>query len=160
MIVGIASDHRGFKLKQKVTKYLTKNNYNIIDYGTVSTSPVDYPDYALIIGKAIKDKKITYGIIICGTGIGASIACNKIKKVRCAKVSNVKEAKLARLHNDANVIALNGNLFFPTAKKIINLFLTEPFSNDERHIRRISKINKIEEDKWWTLNLFYIYFLY
>ncbi|MGI6324924.1 MAG: ribose 5-phosphate isomerase B [Bacilli bacterium] len=145
MNIGIASDHRGYKLKEKLTKYLMKKHYNVINYGTDSIESVDYPDYAIKIGDGINKKEIDLGIIICGTGIGVSIVCNKIKGIRCAKVNNIKEAKMARAHNDANVLAIGSDLWLITAKDIVDAFINTPFSNEERHINRIAKITKIEE---------------
>ena len=84
-----------------------KKGYEVEDYGTLSTESVDYPDYGILLGEKVRDKVVDYGIAICGSGIGISIACNKVKKVRCAKVNNVREARLCRLDNDANIIALN-----------------------------------------------------
>lgn len=146
MNIGIASDHRGYELKQKVTNYLTKKGYNIINYGTDSKERVDYPDYAFKLCDALTQNEIIYGIAICGSGIGISIACNKVKGIRCAKVSNDKEAKLCRLHNDANVIALSAELSMLEVKDILDSFLTTNFSGDERHIKRIEKITKYEDE--------------
>ncbi len=140
MNIGIASDHRGYKLKQELTNFLKDIGYNIIDYGTTSTESTDYPIYAFKIGEAVRDKKIDKGILICGTGIGMSIACNKVNGVRCAKVSSKEEASLCRLHNDANVIAIKENE--EDFKEIIITFLTTEFSNEEKHIRRVNMINE------------------
>ena len=146
MNVGIASDHRGFKLKQKMTKYLSKKKYNVIDYGTDSTTMVDYPDYVLKLGNGLNNKEIDLGVVICGSGIGVSIFANKIKNIRCAKVDNTKEAKLSRQDNNANVIALNGTMSSIKAKDLIDAFLKTPFSNIERHNKRIEKISKYEQE--------------
>lgn len=148
MKIGIASDHRGFNLKQEVTKILKSQGYNIIDYGTNSIESVDYPDYSLKLGLAIKNKEIDYGIIICGTGIGVSIACNKIKGVRCAKVNTLEEIKLSRLHNDANVLAIYEKMDIETAINFIKIFVETDFSNEARHLRRLEKIKKIEEAEY------------
>ena len=107
MKIGIANDHRGYKLKLKLVDYLKKKGYEVIDYGTDSTVSVDYPDYGILLGEKVRDKEVDYGIAICGSGIGISIACNKVKGVRCAKVNNTREAKLCRQDNNANIIALN-----------------------------------------------------
>ncbi|MFA5407304.1 MAG: RpiB/LacA/LacB family sugar-phosphate isomerase [Bacilli bacterium] len=144
MRIGIASDHRGYKLKQKLTKYLKKKCYDVIDYGTNSIEKVDYPDFGIMLGEAYANQKIDYGIAICGNGIGISIACNKVKGVRCAKVDNEKEAKMARLHNDANIIAIGTNKFFFEDKDIIDAFLKTQFSQIERHHQRIQKISDYE----------------
>ena len=122
MKVGLACDHRGFKLKEKLKPYLIKNGYEVEDYGTDSEELVDYPDFGIKLGEGIRDKKIALGIVICGTGIGISIACNKVKGVRCARVSNKKEAKTTRIHNNANVVALNEKMFFFEAKDIVVAF--------------------------------------
>lgn len=141
MKIGIASDHRGVILKEKIKNYLN-DRYQIIDYGTNSIESVDYPQYAYKIGESVRDNKIDLGILICGTGIGMSIACNKVKKVRCAKVTTKEEAFLARSHNNANVIALSENV--TNYKEIIDTFLTTDFSNEEKHIRRIEMIDNYD----------------
>ena len=146
MNIGIASDHGGYKLKDKLIKYLKQKGCNIIDYGTDSTNSCDYPDYAYKLCKGILNNEAKLGIAICKTGIGISIACNKIKGIRCAKVSNSKEAKMSKLHNNANVIALSGEMLTFEAKDIIDEFITNKFSNEERHINRINKITKLEEN--------------
>lgn len=147
MNIGIANDHRGFIIKQKLTIFLEKKGYNVIDYGTNSTDSVDYPDYALKLCEGIKNEEIHLGIVICGTGIGMSIACNKINGIRCAKVSDDVEAKLSRQHNDANVVAISANTTMFEVKDIVDSFITTNFSNDERHQNRIDKIKLLEENK-------------
>ena len=142
MKVGFACDHGGYPLKEKLKKYLIKEHYEVVDYGTNSLESVDYPDYAKLLCNGIKKKEVDYGIAICSTGIGISIACNKVKGIRCAKVDNVKEAKLTRLDNDSNCVALNGSMPAYLAKDILDVFLTTEFSNLERHIRRIGKLEK------------------
>lgn len=142
MIIGIASDHRGFELKQVLTNYLNKKGYNIIDYGTTSNESVDYPQYAFKIGNAIKCNEINFGILICGTGIGMSIACNKVKGVRCAKVSSLEEAVLSRQHNNANVIAISSDL--KNSCEIIEQFLKTDFSNLEKHRNRVEMIDNYD----------------
>ena len=139
--IGIASDHRGYNLKQKLTKYLNKKGYTVIDYGCDDSNSHDYPIYGFKLGEAIRDKEIEKGIAICGSGIGISIACNKVKGVRCAKVNNTKEAKYTRLDNDANVIAISGDTKFYKAKDIVDVFLKTPFSNEERHKNRIKMVD-------------------
>ena len=139
--IGLASDHRGFKLKQKLTKYLNKKGYTVIDYGCDDENSHDYPEYGFKLGEAIRDKKIEKGIAICGSGIGISIACNKVKGVRCAKVNNAKEAKYTRQDNDANAIALNGDIKTYIAKDIVDTFLNTKFTGEERHKRRIKMLD-------------------
>ncbi len=139
--IGIASDHRGYKLKQKLTNYLNKKGYTVIDYGCDDTTSHDYPEYGFKLGEGVRDKKIEKGIAICGSGIGISIACNKVKGVRCAKVNNVKEAKYTRLDNDANIIAISGEMSTLKAKDIVDTFLKTEFSNEERHKNRIKMLD-------------------
>ena len=147
MKIGIASDHRGYILKSKLLKYLKQKKFEVVDYGTAnSKESVDYPDYAFILGEAVRDHKVDYGIAICGSGIGISIACNKVKGIRCAHVCSKKEAKMTRIDNDANVIAISGAISFIRACSIVNTFLTTPFSNEERHMRRINKISNYERN--------------
>ena len=103
MKIGIVSDHRGYKLKIKIVKYLKHKKYEVIDYGTNSTDLVDYPDYAIKLGEEYNNKSFDYGIAICANGVGMSIACNKVKGIRCAKINNSKEAKTARNDDDINI---------------------------------------------------------
>lgn len=145
MNIGIACDHRGYPLKEKLSIYLYKKGYNIIDFGTSSKEKVDYPDYAFMLSEAVVDKTVDLGIAICGSGIGISIACNKVKGIRCAKVDTPKEAKLARLDNNANIISLNGTMSTYKAKDIVDVFLKTPFSGLERHQQRIDKIESYEK---------------
>ncbi len=144
MKIGIANDHRGYKLKLKLVDYLKKKGYEVTDYGTDSTVSVDYPDYGILLGEKVRDKEVDYGIAICGSGIGISIACNKVKGVRCAKVNNTREAKLCRQDNNANIIALNEKMYIFEAKDIIDTFLKTEYKEEERYQRRIDKISKYE----------------
>lgn len=144
MKIGIATDHHGVDLKQILINFLSNEGYNVIDYGTTSSNMVDYPDYAFKVGEAIKNKEIQYGILICNTGIGMSIACNKVKGVRCAKVSNVYEAKMTRRDNDANCIALSARMDIDDLKEILITFLKEEYANIDRYNRRIMKIDNYD----------------
>ena len=139
--IGVASDHRGYKLKQKLTKYLNKKGYTVLDYGCDDKQSHDYPEYGFKLGEAIRNGEIEKGIAICGSGIGISIACNKVNGVRCAKVNNIKEVRYTRLDNDANAIALNGNMPLFRAKDIVDIFLNTNFSNEERHKNRIKMLD-------------------
>ena len=145
MKIGIGNDHRGYELKKQITEYLESLGYDVINYGSDSEESVDYPIYAFKVGEAIKNKEIDRGILICRTGIGMSIACNKVKGVRCAKVNNPREAKLTRLDNNANVVALNERMHVFEAKDILDIFLTTKYQKEERFQRRIDKITKYEE---------------
>lgn len=144
MKIGIASDHQGYKLKSELINYLKKEKIEVIDYGTKSEESTDYPDYAFKIGEEIINKNISRGILICGSGIGMSIACNKVKGIRCAKVDNKNEAYMTRKDNDANVIAISGRLSLWNAKRIINTFLKTKYANIDRYNRRLNKIKEYE----------------
>ncbi len=144
MKIAICSDHRGYKLKENIIKKLQQEGYLIRDYGTNNDNPVDYPDLALKLCEGILNKKTDFGIAICGTGIGISIACNKVVGIRCAKVCNLEEIELARSHNDVNVIAISCHTDIENALKMIKMFLKTEFSNEERHIIRINKIKEYE----------------
>ena len=144
MVVGIASDHRGFELKKQILESL--EDIELIDYGTNSNESTDYPIYAIKIGEAIKNKEIDFGILICGSGIGMSIACNKVKGARCAKVSNKEEAKYTRNDNDANVISFSENHSLEEALDIIKTFLTTPFCTEDKYTRRLNQILSYEEN--------------
>lgn len=141
MKIFIASDHAGYELKKILIDSL---KYELIDLGTTSNDSVDYPDYAFNLGEKVIDEN-GFGIIICGTGLGVSIACNKVKGIRCAKVDRDKEAFFARSHNDANVIALASYTPIEEATKYVDTFITTDFSTEERHIRRINKITEYED---------------
>jgi ribose 5-phosphate isomerase B len=148
MKIAIASDHKGYHLKATLITYLTKKGYEIIDVGTDSVITTDYPKYAFALCEKVKNKETQFGIVICGTGIGISIACNKVKGIRCAKVDNIKEAELTRLDNDANVLALNGNMYAYKAKDIVDVFLKTNFSNESRHQKRLKMIADYEEGNY------------
>jgi ribose 5-phosphate isomerase B len=144
MKIGIGADHRGFFLKEELKKFLEKNNFEVKDFGTFSNEAFDYPDVAFPLGEAVKKRKIAKGILICGSGLGMSIAANKIKGIRAALCLNKEMAKMARNHNDANILVLAAN--FTTlrkAKEIVKTFLKEKFEGG-RHLRRINKIKKYE----------------
>ena len=141
MKIAIASDHRGYELKEYIKKNL--KGVDIIDLGTNNTKPVDYPDYAFKLCEYIK-KHNCLGVAICGSGIGISIACNKVKGIRCAKVNSIKETRYTRRDNDANVIALSSRINRERCIKIINTFLNEEYTNLERHNKRIKKISEYE----------------
>ena len=139
--IGIASDHRGFKMKQKLTKYLSQKGYTVYDYGCDSTNSVDYPLYGFKLGEAVRDKKVASGIAICGSGIGIGIACNKVKGVRCARVSNCADAKWTKRDNNANIIAFSGSIPFFRAKDIVDTYLKTSFLGSEKYMRRIEMLD-------------------
>ena len=139
-MIAIGCDHGGYGRKLEIIKYLEKNGLEYQDFGCDGEA-VDYPIIAKKVGQAILDGKCDKGILICGTGIGISIAANKMKGIRCALCSDCFSAEATRLHNDTNVIALGGRVVGPElAVKMVDIFLNTPFSEDERHIRRIGLI--------------------
>lgn len=142
MKVAIANDHRGYKLKEYLIKKL--NNIEFIDLGSDSEKSVDYPKYAFKLGEYVV-KNNCLGIVICGSGIGISIACNKVKGVRCAKVDFIKEAKVTREDNNSNVLAISGDINKDRALRIVETFINQKFKGEERHIRRINQINEYEK---------------
>ncbi len=142
-MIGIGSDHGGFNLKNEIIKYLEQNNISFKDYGTYSTEAVDYPIYAKKVANDVANGTLDKGILICGTGIGISIAANKVKGVRAALCHDVFSAKATREHNNANILTMGERVIGTgLALEIVKSFLDTPFSNDERHIKRI---NMIEE---------------
>ncbi len=145
MKLGLASDHRGYHLKQQLINYL-KKEYEIVDYGTNSLESTDYPDYAFKLGEGVRNKEVDYGVAICGSGIGISIACNKVKGIRCAKVTDKEEAEITRNDNDANIVALSEKIPIEQALEIVKTFITTPSSTLEKHKKRIEKITKYEEE--------------
>ena len=145
MKIGIGVDHRGFIKKQFVIDFLSEKGYDVIDYGTDNNESVDYPDFAFKVAEDVRDKKLNYGIVMCANGIGVSIAANKVKKVRCAKVSNVDEARHSRLDNDCNMIALGSDLEDELIKEILTAFLKTEFKGEERFIRRIGKLDNYDD---------------
>lgn len=140
-MIAIGSDHGGYELKQFIMQYFKENNIAYKDYGCYSNGSCDYPEFAKLVGHAVVNKEAEKGILICGTGIGISIAANKLDGVRCALCHDCFSAEATRLHNDANILAMGGRIIGQElALKIVKTFLGTEFSNDERHIRRISKI--------------------
>ncbi len=140
MKIGLGADHGGFELKNTIKKYLENKGYEIIDFGTNSIDSVDYPNYAKLVGKAVVEKEVTYGILVCGTGVGISIAANKVKGIRCALCTNTTMARLTREHNDANVIALGGRIVGDIlALDMVDVFLNTKFDGG-RHSKRIGML--------------------
>ena len=140
-MIALGCDHGGYELMQEVIKYLEEHGLEYKNYGTYSTDSCDYPDYAKKVAEAILAGECEKGILICGTGIGITIAANRYEGIRAANCTNSFMAEATRLHNDANILAVGGRGVGPgLAAKIVETFLNTPFSNDERHKRRIAKI--------------------
>lgn len=149
MKIAIGCDHGGINLKPVLTEYLKKKGIEFKDFGTFSTQSTDYNEYAQAVGQAVADGQFDKGILICGTGIGMSIVANKIKGIRCGHCHDVFSAKMTRLHNDANVLALGERVVGPGLMlEIVDAFLFTDFSFDERHERRVNKIKAIEQENF------------
>lgn len=145
MKIAIGSDHGGFELKGEIHKYLSENGYEVKDFGTYSTDSCDYPDYGVKVAEAVAAKECEFGILICGTGIGISIAANKVPGIRAALCSDTFSAHATREHNDANILAMGARVVGPgLALDIVKTFLSAKFEGD-RHINRINKISEIEK---------------
>lgn len=142
--IAIGSDHAGFIVKESIRKYLEAAGYAVDDQGTSSEESVDYPDYGRAVGERVASKQADLGIAVCGSGIGISIAANKVPGIRAALAHDVITARLAREHNDANVLALGGRIVSPEAAlEMVQTFLTTAYLGG-RHQRRIDKITQIE----------------
>lgn len=142
-MIGIGSDHGGFALKEAIKKHLEERGMEYKDFGTNSAASCDYPVYGRAVAKAVAAGECELGILICGTGIGISITANKVPGVRAALCSDCFSAEATRQHNNANILALGARVLGEgLALKIVDTFLDTPFSNDERHVRRISMIEE------------------
>ncbi len=142
MKIGIANDHHGIELKSRIIKYLTEHNIKYINYGCDEENNVDYIDYAKRLSYAVVNGSVDLGILICGTGIGMSIAANKIKGIRAAKVNTPREAQLAKEHNMANIMTLAE--YTENLEEILDAFINTENSNEERHKRRVEKIMQLQ----------------
>jgi len=140
-MIAIGSDHGGFELKEKLMEHLSERGLEYKDFGTYSSASCDYPVYAKAVANAVASGECDRGIIICGTGIGVSITANKVRGIRAALCGDCFSAEATRQHNDANVLCMGARVVGEgLALRIADTFLDTPFSNDERHIRRISMI--------------------
>lgn len=145
MKIAIGGDHASPKLKAKVVDFLKAKGIEVTDYGTYDFDAVDYPDYALKVAEAVAAKEADLGILICGTGIGISIAANKVKGIRCALCSDTFSAHATREHNDANILAFGERVVGEgLALDIVDTFISTEFSGAQRHMDRIAKISAIE----------------
>ena len=145
MKIAIGSDHGAFALKSKFIAHLEAKGYDVKDFGTYSTASCDYPDFAGAAAKAVASGECEKGIVLCTTGIGVSIAANKVKGIRCALLSDVMSARLTREHNDTNMMAIGAGVVGELlALEILDTWLGTEFSHDERHQRRINKMMALE----------------
>ena len=145
MKIAVGSDHAGFPLKQEMAEQLRKDGYDVLDVGTHSTAPVDYPDSAEAVGRAVTDGRAERGVLICGSGVGASVAANKIKGVRAAICHDVYSAHQGVEHDDMNVLVLGGRIVGPAlAGELVRAFVGARYTAEERHARRLAKVQALE----------------
>lgn len=143
--VAIANDHAATDMKKEIVKMLENEGYEVLNFGTDTNDSVDYPDYAKKAADAVINGDADCGIVICGTGIGISIAANKVPGIRCGLCKDVTDARLTREHNDANMLAMGARTTgLETVKDIVHTYLTTPFSQGANHIRRIEKLGKLD----------------
>lgn len=146
MKIALASDHAGFELKEKVKTYLRKKGFEITDFGTNSKESVDYPLFSFLVAERVAKKEFDFGILVCFTGNGMTIAANKVKGIRAALCLNTEMAKLARQHNDANILSLSAKFSSENFEEILESWLNSEFEGG-RHKRRVDKIAEYEESK-------------
>ncbi|MBI3951548.1 MAG: ribose 5-phosphate isomerase B [Acidobacteria bacterium] len=145
MRIAIGADHAGFSLKGQMIELLRREGHSVLDVGTHSLDPVDYPDYAQAVGEAVLDGEATVGILLCGSGVGASIAANKLPGIRAALCHDTFSARQSREDDDANILCLGPRVIGPKlAEELIRTFLSASFSGAERHRRRLDKVAELE----------------
>ncbi|MGE0101068.1 MAG: ribose 5-phosphate isomerase B [Blastocatellales bacterium] len=146
MRLAIGADHAGYDLKQALIPYLNDLGHEVSDLGTHGTASVDYPDYAEAVGKAVLEGKAERGILICGSGVGASIAANKMSGIRAGLTHDTYSAHQGVEHDDMNVLVLGGRIIgIETARELVRAFLSARFSHDERHQKRLDKVKSLED---------------
>ncbi len=144
-MIALGSDHAGFELKQVIIKHLEERKIEYKDYGTYSTDSCDYAVFAEKTAKAVAGGECELGLLFCGTGVGISMAANKVRGIRACCCSDLFSAEMTRLHNNANILCLGGRVVTPEkAKELVDVFLDTPFSGEERHQRRIDQITDLE----------------
>ena len=147
MKISIACDHGAYMLKNKVAQHLKNEGHEVVDFGTNGPESCDYPDFAAQAARAVAQGACERGIVLCTTGIGVSITANKIKGIRCALLSDVLSAKMTRLHNDTNMMALGAGIVGENlALEIVDTWVATPFSGEARHQRRIDKVMAMEQE--------------
>lgn len=151
MKIAIASDHRGVQYKTELVQYLTNKGHDVIDCSPENDPTDDYPDFAFKVCKKVVERQADIGILVCRTGIGMSIAANKVKGIRCAKVDSVEDAILCRNDNGANVMTFNYTKDMSLIKNMVDAFINAEVMNDARHIRRVDKIMKYESGEYNVL---------
>lgn len=145
MRIAVGSDHAGYALKEHLASWLAESGHAVYDLGTHSTDPVDYPDYAAAVGQAVLDGRADRGIVICGSGAGASIAANKLQGIRAGVAHDVYSAHQMVEHDDVNVLCLGSRVIGQAlAEDLVNTFIAAKFDRDDRHVRRLDKIKAME----------------
>lgn len=145
MRIAIGADHAGFSLKQDLVAYLSELGHDVLDLGTHGTEPVDYPDYAEAVGRAVLRGQVDRGILICGSGVGASVAANKLPGIRAGLCHDTYSARQGVEHDDMNVLVLGARVIGPAlARELVRTFLAARFSGEERHVRRLKKVQALE----------------
>jgi RpiB/LacA/LacB family sugar-phosphate isomerase len=149
MKVVLSADHAGFQLKQKMVEFLRNGGTDVLDLGTNNEDPVDYPDFAEAAARAVLAGKVERGIVICGSGVGASVAANKIRGIRAGLCHDHYSAHQGVEHDDMNILVLGSRVIgLEMAKELIIAFLNAKFSGEERHKRRLAKVKAIEDEIW------------
>ena len=145
MRIAIGSDHAGFEMKGALTKHLNELSHEVTDVGTYSAEPVDYPDFAEAVGKAVLDGRAERGVLICGSGVGASVAANKLRGIRAGLCHDTYSAHQGVEHDDMNVLVLGSRVIGPAlAQEIVSAYTRAKFTNEERHVRRLNKVKALE----------------
>ncbi len=146
MKIVVASDHAGFELKKALAEHIRQAGHEVLDVGTYDTAPVDYPDYAEKLGLALLDGKAERGVLICGSGVGASVAANKVPGIRAGLCHDTYSAHQGVEHDDMNVLVLGARVIgIELAKELVNNYLGARFTREERHVRRLNKIMALEK---------------
>ena len=147
MKIAIGGDHAGFTLKQQLVPLLKQWGHEVNDLGTFSTAASDYPDFAKAVGNAVQKGEAERGILVCGSGVGACVAANKLKGIRAALVADTYSARQGVLHDDVNVLCLGGRVVGPAlAEELVKAFLSANFTGEERHVRRLNKVIALESE--------------
>jgi ribose 5-phosphate isomerase B len=145
MRVAVGADHAGVGLKQHLAAWLQGQGHEVVDFGTHSTEPVDYPDYAEAVGNAVLDGRAERGLVVCGSGVGAAVAANKLPGIRAGLCHDTYSAAQGVLHDDVNVLVLGARVIGPAlAESLVTAFLTARFTHAERHVRRLNKVKALE----------------
>jgi len=146
MRIVVGADHAGFELKETIADFLRKQKHDVLDVGTNSTEPVDYPDFAEAVGRAVLEGKADRGVLICGSGVGASVAANKLVGIRAGLCHDTYSAHQGVEHDDTNVLVLGSRVIaYALAEELVNAFINARFTNEERHRRRLEKVKAMEK---------------